>query len=93
MAADADEPDRPGGPDPTNLVRLTPVDPPVAPVTAMCSIHAYREDSGRVRYRITTTPDVAADEPESTTWEQGRLSAVLADVRVFLRTVERPAPD
>jgi hypothetical protein len=92
MAADVDGPDADDVPDPTNLVRLTPADPPLPPVTAMCCICAYREASGLVWYRITATPDVTRDESE-TTWEQSRPSAVLADVRTFLRAVHRSRSD
>ncbi|WP_214406932.1 hypothetical protein [Pseudonocardia lacus] len=85
------EPDGDGSTDPTNLVRLTPAERPAPTLTAMCCVHAYREASGRIWYRITVTPDVTRPGSEVTS-VQSQLSAVLADVRTFLRDVDRTAP-
>lgn len=43
-----------------NLVRLGAVAPPLPPLTGVCCVHAHLEDSGRLWYRVVSTPDVAA---------------------------------
>lgn len=85
-----DGPDVPERPDAT-LVRLPGADPPPPTFTAMCCVRAYREATGRTWYRVTTTPNVATDDPQVGR-VRGALADALADVRAFLLDVGETPP-